>query len=504
MPSDPPYTKLLHGIVWNTIGNLFVSLLALLIGVIQARYLDPAALGTYFLIVNIPVVLSTFNSLGFNQGLNRFVADLKGSGRTEWLLPLVLGVFVVRVLFALLTIVVFLSCTDTVASAFKIHETLSSLLLFLVACQVFLLNVNSILTLLLNMEYEQRRLNLLNIGKTLFTLAILLPLALAGVLTVEDLVLLAVLASLVQLLFCTAWMRGRYERLPVQRQEALPLARRFLRYSLVLYVVVLAGTVLASNVDIYFIGYFLTPASVSFYFLAFNLSTQLYQLVESRPTSAVLLSTMVERYKRGGLIELDRYFTYLLLFTATYALPIMLLGALLARPVVYTIYGAPYAQAAPILAALLVVGFVTRFGDTVATLLKVVEKPHYLIWTKLLAVLNIPLFLLLLPRLGLAGAVITTATTRLLTACVETAVAYRLVKVTFPARALARVLLAGLLMGGFVLLVGAVPLRAYAAKFTVQLVGGLYVYVSALVRIRVFDPEAVKYFPPLFRRLFQH
>ncbi len=496
------YRRLVDGIILNTIGNLAVNFLGILIGIIQARYLGPSVLGTFFLISNIPFFLSNFLSLGFNQGLNRFVAEIKGAGKVELLLPLLQRVFLIRTMLAFVAILVFFSCSAWISQALKIQDFMTPPLVYLVSVWIFLANINSILVLLLNIEFEQKKINILNISKSSITLLLMIVLVVIEQLTIQNLLLVSVSMSLVHFLACCTWMKGRFQRLPLTRSDLRDLLGRFVRYSLVLYTVEIMGIVLAQHADIYFIGYFLTPAAVSFYLLASTFSIQLYQLVRSVPTSAVLLSTMVDGYKKGGLDQLNRYLKHLLLFTTLYTVPIMMIGTILAKDLIFVIYGKRFLEAASLLVIFLIVHLFTTFGNTLAEVLKVLGKQNYLLGTKLITTLNIPLFILLLPRFGLKGAILTTATTHLLVFLVETLLVTSMMKLDIPWRKILRILVAGVLMGSTVYLTGYLPLKVLHLKLSIRILAGCTVYAAVILRSDIFEQEALKYFPRYLRRFF--
>lgn len=496
------YRRLVDGIILNTLGSLAVNFFGILIGIIRARYLGPEVLGTFFLISNIPLFLANLLSLGLNEGLNRFVAEVKGTGKVELLFPLLQRILLIRSLVAFVAIFAFSLLSDRVGEALKIQEFLTLPVVLLVSVWIFFANINPILLLVLHIEYEQVRINLLNVATSVLTLVVLLGLVFTDRLTILNLILLSAVLSVLRFAVCLCWMKGRFQRLPLERSDLRRLFSRFVRYSLVLYAVQVMGIVLARYGDVYFIGYFLTPASVSFYLLALSFSTQLYQLVRTVPTAAVLLSTMVDGYEKGGLERLNRYLQYLLLFTALYTVPIMIMGVVLSKELILVFYGKAYMEAASLLAVFLIVGLFTTFGSTLAEVLKVLGKQHYLLGTKLIAILNIPLFILLLPRYGLMAAVVTGASTHVLIFLVETFLVRRTVKVQFPWRKSMRIVLAGVLMGVTVFALGQLPIQQVPLKLALRIVAGCWVYTAIILRSHIFEPEALRYFPPYLRRVF--
>jgi len=187
----------------------------------------------------------------------------------------------------------------------------------------------------------------------------------------------------------------------------IPLGRLF-RFSAPLVLVGLLVQVVWRQSETIFLGYFRTAEETGFFDLAYRLPQQMLEFV---PTAVwpLVMAGFSELYARNASEmgdAIDRYYRMLfMLCTPICAVGIVLGGV--AVPIVFTPEMAPAAVPTQVFFAIFTVSF---FGTPLSMTLYVLEKTHLnLIVYLCLAAVNVGLDLLLIPKYGVAGAIVPVA-----------------------------------------------------------------------------------------------
>lgn len=492
--------KLIEGMALNSVGNVIVQILFLLVSIIIARSLGPEKLGIYYLLINIPAILNTFTTLGHNQGLNRFIPELKGKSKSEFINPLMKKVFITRAIFSFISVLLLFVFSDFIAKTFGLGDAINNLNIILLSCYFILSTFNALLILLLTIRYEQKKINMINIIAAFADLLIVLVLLSFNLVTVRNLLIVILVLEMFKFIFCFVSLRSKRDKIKYSKDEFKPLFKRFSRYSYVMFGVQIAGFVLAYRSDIYFIGFYLTPTFVAYYLLASNLVTKAYGLISTRNTGQLMLASLMERFGKHGKTKLLIFFQYLAEFTVLYSLPIMLLGIIVSRDFITTMYGVEYLAVVPLLMAFFIINFIIILGTVFSVIIVAYEKPHYFLWTKILSVINIVLNMALIPAIGIMGAVISTSLTQILILMVEVWLANKLVKIKLRLRNIFKIILANLFMGVVIYLLQSL-LPEGLIRLLVTVFVGMFIYLYLIFRWNAIDREIICYLPKPFKRI---
>jgi len=263
-----------------------------------------------------------------------------------------------------------------------------------------------------------------------------------------------------------------------------------------MYLIQLAGFILAYRSDIYFLAYYLGTTSVSFYSIANGLVEQSTSIFGSRATGMMIVGTMTEKYAREGKDALSTVFSYNIQLVFLYTAPIVFGGILLARDLIQALYGVLYMPVVPLLMAIFAVRFFLRFGGSFSGVLVALEKPQYFLWTKIISVANIPLNILLIPRIGIMGAVAATAITTLTIMAVEIYLTLRIIKLRFPFRNIFSMLLCNAIMLACVFLFREfVNIDITGLKLVIEILLGALIYGFAILNLNTLDKEIWGFMP---------
>ena len=192
------------------------------------------------------------------------------------------------------------------------------------------------------------------------------------------------------------------------RNGAVLTNARMARFSVPLVAVGLLNLIVWRQSETIFLAHFRTAEEIGFFELAYKLPQMLLEFVPGAVWPLVLAG-FSETYARNAdnlRIAIDRYYRMLFLLCAPICMTGIVLGGRLI-PIVYTDAMLPAALPAQLFFAIFTFSFL---GTPLSMTLYVLEKPHVnLIVYLCLAVINVGLDLLLIPKYGVAGAMIPVA-----------------------------------------------------------------------------------------------
>ena len=487
--------RLLSGIAFNTMGNISNQLITLVISVLLARFLGPEKLGTYYLLLSLPIILNSFASLGHVQSLNRFLPELKGVNKLYLIRQLLKQVMTIKLFIIFIISVLFIVFYPKIFSLMGLGLYQNPFILFFLLTYFILMNLNSVLNVLMIVNMEQRKLNILNVSLTIILLVVILILIQVNWLQIT--IMIAILPGLEVIKFIYLLFNYSVPGKALKESyvpEYQKLVHRFNKYTIIMYLIQLSGMILAYRSDIYFIGYFMTGSAVAFYMIATNLTTQAYSLIGTRNTGQMILAAMVKSFIQHGPSGLKKYFQYHITFTALHSFPIMIGGLIIAPGLISILYGKEYAPVNGLLMAALIFHGFLKFGGAISAVLVAMEKPQYFLWTKILIIINISLNIILIPRMGVVVAIIATGVSKLIILSVEITLTRRLIDLSFPFNSVFKIFIASLIMGITVYFPGQM-IHEPVPKILIQLFIGLLIYPIIITRLNIINQDIQNFFP---------
>ncbi len=166
--------------------------------------------------------------------------------------------------------------------------------------------------------------------------------------------------------------------------------------------------------------------------------------------------------------------------------PLIVGGWLLAEPILVLIGRQEYAPAAPVFRLLLIAVGALYLGSLSGHVVTIINRQRQMVWSYLsVAAIGLAIYLTLIPRFSLYGAAYGTIVTETLTAVVGYLLVLRVMKFRLRVGLLPRILLAGLVMGGFIML-------AKSAGLWVMMIGGAALYLGTLFLTRALSPALIR------------
>lgn len=382
---------------WNVLAFVITAGSALGVSVLIGRSLGPARFGRYSYIIWIVRTAAVLGALGIPAASSRTVSELLGAND----IGAARGIFRSIVRFHVLVAPFLFAITGLVVWKFS-HDAWVGVFLGMTA--VFLM---------LAYTFEQtlagfRRFELAARNSALgagVQLALIGGAAALG----AGLRVFLFLQAAVGLFGLAVWgtvTRSRFK-------DAVPTAvsrdsrRRFVRLASLMAVISLSDSVLWGRPEVFFLQKWWSEKEVGLYSAALVLAT----LTSSLPLIASRVLTPEFSWLRGGGREgsLKRAFPAICTYIALFALPLGIGGALVARDLLLVAYGKSFVSAATA-AGIVMAGsvFVAVAGPASSA---TITGPHPGFMAKLagaLAVINLVLDVLLIPRFGIVGAAVAT------------------------------------------------------------------------------------------------
>jgi O-antigen/teichoic acid export membrane protein len=390
---------------WSVGAKAARFLLGLASSVIVVRALGKDDYGVLSLMRVTLVIIGMFAGLGLFHGVLKFLPVLKVAGDGRGARILVRRVIVVQTAAWLLLVGVSYLLADRFESFFE-FEGIGRILWISVGLLIFEL-AWKLVSQILNAYYDTKLLSGANVlAHTVFiaVLLVLLPMG-YGVLGVFAATAAGNVAGTLMVVR-KVWTNLHIER--PQGESAGVNRMRVLKFSLPFALIGILNVIVWRQSETLFLAHFRTAAEVGFFDLAYRLPQTILEFI---PVTVwpIILAGVSEAYARDrkSLNEaIDRYYRMLFLLTA----PICAMGVALGGRVIAILYSDAMMPAALPTQLFFAIFPISFFGTPLSMALYVVEKSHVnlLIYT-VLAVINVGLDLILIPRYGVIGAIIPVA-----------------------------------------------------------------------------------------------
>jgi O-antigen/teichoic acid export membrane protein len=227
----------------------------------------------------------------------------------------------------------------------------------------------------------------------------------------------------------------------VSEPDGRELFVRIRKFSMTISYLLVLDTIVWQRSEVLFLKWYSTLPQIAFYTLAFSIASKLTEV--SSTFSSTLLPLYSESYGRNGLRDVGpvyakavRYLQMIMVFPC-------LLTAAICGPLVQLIYGVSYEPVVVPLQLLLVSLAVTSIGVVGAPLLLGTEKQSFMAkYGTFVAVLNLSLDFLLIPKHGALGATVANCTAQIVGVIGAAIFVTRYAQAKFPWKATATIYVA--------------------------------------------------------------
>lgn len=393
---------------------------------IVARKLGPANMGVYGYAMWIVGTLGILANLGLPGALTKYIAEYLGSGDPGTAARVGRGLLVTQVIIAA-GVAGLMACLTFFHVPYREIIGIAALLLFAQALQQ---SLGSALAGIQRFD----RLALISIYVALASVASVGIAALmhAGVVGMLWATFLGLAVTIVLYYRDVHKFLLQLPQAPARPvSDAIDPFRRIRKFSLTVSYILLVDAIVWQRSEILFLKAYSTVAQIGFYTIAYSMASKLNDITGTFSTT--LMPLYSETYGRNGLRDVGLVFTNATKYLQILMVPICLLGVAIAKPVVQMIYGSQFLSVALPLQILLLSLPLTCIGVVISPLLYGVDKQSFIAkYGTVVAVLNIALDLILIPKYVAVGAAIANCSSQIAGVLGGAYYVVRCIGVTFP------------------------------------------------------------------------
>ncbi len=411
MTSDPGKRrggkKLRKAVVDNLIFRTLSQLVVAVTYVVLVRKLSEHDFGLYQLFYTFPPTISAVFSLGIAVTLRRYLPEYLGAGKFSEASALLTWSMRLRFMANVLVLGIVFLFWDVLAPYVKIADYKD---LFLIFSLIILAHLQC---RLLTISLSSYQLQQWSMGLTAAFSCVKL-LAYGGIALGDFTLQAVIIADVGACIFwyvSLAWAQRRYipraeQPQPFPKEER----RRVLRFGVLNNFNDVGTLTLNSRTDNLFIAVLMNPLFVG----AYSFCTQLEQMIQKMlPTRffGAVVSTVV--YKLNYVSEASRarqYFTLLLKLNYLTIFPVFVAIAAFPEALINVVFGGKFLEFSNVLVAVFAFSFLSTFQQPMGLIAELGERAGIILLSKISAIYNVVANIVLIPLLGIMGAVIATGT----------------------------------------------------------------------------------------------
>ena len=355
--------------------------------------------GAYTFLLSISVFFYLFSTFGIRSALRRFLPIFMT--RTN---PIIyfLKIFPLILFTSLLLGASFLLFVDLFPNLFHVKELpkLFTLFLGVIVIQVQIQIIEIIYKSFMLHRFIHLFLMTVSVAK-LVTFMVFLN----EKLSLEILIYLDFLFLLMYLIPSLVFLinRGKPNRHYAKLEERVLKSRQFRRFSLWSFLQEAGGSIFEVTMDVLIISLFLGATEVAEYGVAVKISSLVFMMI---PTVALhdVINPIVFRICSGGRDDiLSKIFSLMNKVSIMTALPILILLMFFGRGIIQEVFNGKYDSSFLLLMTVCVFQFLNLFQYSLSTIINALKLPKHFAVTRLFAILNLILNLILIRYCGIIG-----------------------------------------------------------------------------------------------------
>jgi O-antigen/teichoic acid export membrane protein len=432
-----------RAMVWNGVLFPLKFAIALGSGIILVRLLNKHDYAVYSLVLWVAALIGTMVDLGMERSVGRFAPEVEARTGRAGLEKFFAVLFAVKLAAIAPVLIAFALAPDFFIHALALGDD-GNILLWGIAALVLLGAVSDVFIQFLYTHFKQVATNLLDIVATLLQPLLILALVFAGFGVIG--VVAAMVASSIGLDLLAGWRaRGLVHEIPLRQGEPPPnLLRRFSQVAALNFIItatvsltepgfaalVLTGSHQLTAVAILAVGYRFVN-----YFLRFLVA----------PLTGIQTPLFARLYHEKRMDAVRESYSTLTKFFIFTLVPSAAAMILLSDRLIPFLFTTTYDASADVATVLVILLFAETITSIPLSMLIVFEAPRAVIWSRLLALLSVPLLLVLVPTWGALGAALAMGVPRVLSRVYSTVYTTRHFGIHFPFAFLFRVLAASTL-----------------------------------------------------------
>src|SRR5690606_27903174 len=176
-----------------------------------------------------------------------------------------------------------------------------------------------------------------------------------------------------------------------------------------------AGTLpLRTRTDNFFIAAYLDPVAVGAYSFCTQLSQTIYRATPLKLLESVVRPLFFSLNYKKNVERVHVYFSLLTTFGFVLMVPIFLFVACWHRELVEVVFAGKFLEYAPLLALVFFFAAANSIDIPVTLVAQLKEKAHIILASRIFSLYNIAALLVLIPRMGIAGAMLASGSAQLM------------------------------------------------------------------------------------------
>jgi O-antigen/teichoic acid export membrane protein len=386
----------------NFIGRIAKLGFSFITGILLARVLGPSLLGQYNLGNTVANFTTNFTKIGFDQGLVRFIPMYKTKNEYGKIKYLISMSFLISALLSILIGSVFYFYSDFLAVSLFNDIEMSGVLkitAFLIFIFTYYRLSSSVLKGIKRIDY------LTIVSSFIVPITFLLSLLILNKYDVFTVISIRMFSYFLGIIFIIYIIFKKEKFINVDFKK-INLKKYFSFSSPLLFIGLLYF--LISHIDILMLGYFLESADVGIYSVAVRISRMAVFLLSA--TNTIFGPTISELTAKKQFKTLEKLLKSITKIILVFSLN-FLLFVIIYNQEILTVFGSEYMLGGTVLIILTFGQFINAAVGPTGTILIMSGKQNYEVFNSIaICILNIILNIILIPKLGITGAAIATAT----------------------------------------------------------------------------------------------
>lgn len=450
----------------------------------MARQLGPSNYGIFTLVLWFTGTITWVLGMGLVHAVTKFIAEAKGRNEPNQT-AIVLFVLKIELALTLVSTVILVYFRAPISDYF-FSPTES--FFFLIA---FLGLVPGIVTAVFSSAIE----GVQKFEYFTYSNLIITPFSFASKLVVlwmgkgiNGILVVMLVFSFINTLFYLGVLRKEgFFKKQVTRVLEPTLRKRILKYNASVFSILLCDKVVWDRSENFFLGRFCAASEIAYYNLGFNIAQRFMTILPST-FWRVLFPAMSTYFGSGDREKMRRLFYIATRYLAFVSFPVGTAGAILAYQIIHFLYGHEFIGAQRTLQIIFVSSIFSSLSKPASAILYGFERQSFIFkYGSFLAVLNIIVNLLLIPRFGSVGAAIGYGSITFLGSVGGLLYTCRIMHLHYPFVSLFKILFSTIIMG--IVMEVAVLRFPGLVGFVLAAVSGLIVYMVGSLVLGTFEKE---------------
>lgn len=409
MSSDNLSQKIFSGSIFHYLTKVVTTIIGVFVTIYIIRKFSIEEYGLYNFLLSVVLSAQIVTSFGLGPIIHRYLPEYKEKNNNHFQKRILLLAVFIRFIAGFAFVLFLLLASNWIVDIFNLPETSKSILplislITLLTLESELLGNAALLSLFENKYWAISKGIYSILRFCLFLLALKLGYGILGIIWA-----LLIVELILFVLFLVKTWKVVFS-LPVTKEEIRPLpVKRILKFGLPLWSRSIFYLFQNKVTDIFIISYFLGQKWTGLYSFAFGIPLVIMSFSPGNTLRAVTTPALVQKYTRDNNKEdLSYFFQFMNRVIFFTVIPISLTLMILSNEIIKYVFTSTYLEILPLF--ILSTGFlmIIQFNYAYTSILYTLEKSKIMFIASGAAIYNLIMDLILIPRLGILGAILAT------------------------------------------------------------------------------------------------